>query len=100
MAHLKRREHALRSKDRDDRDFVLPIKRGGLGLRLWKNEANVIYQTSKTFIQSLQNHIKRQNMELPHSEQVIKAKDESISTYNQAYIKTDPRYEEKLRTTQ
>ena len=80
----------------EDREiFALPIKQGGLGLRLWKNEANVIYQTSKTFTQPLQNQIKQLNMELPRSGKVIKAKDESISTYNEHKKGTRTRLIEK-----
>ena len=63
--------------------FSLPIKDGGLGLRIWKNTADSSYDTSKSITKPLQQHIIQQNMDLPSISDVLEAKHEAVGKFKE-----------------
>ena len=67
-----------------ERDLLaLPIKYGGLEMRILRNETNISYSTSKSFTKPLQERIMNQNMDLPNTEKTVNAKDKAISIKKQ-----------------
>ena len=65
----------------DEREIMsLPIKDGGLGLRIWHDEAEESYRTSRYITAPLQRQIINQIVELPNNDDVLKAKSEGITT--------------------
>lgn len=59
--------------------LAFPIKEGGLGMRVWHEQAEECYIASKHITSPLQTQINHQNMQLPLIENVRKAKEEGIS---------------------
>ena len=59
--------------------FAMPIKDGGLGIKIWHKHANISYETSKGFTAPLQDQILNQKYDLPDQSKVKSAKDKSIS---------------------
>ena len=63
----------------NDRElFSLPIKDGGLGLRIWQKQADDSYITSKSVTQPLQKQIIEQTIALPSTHDVETAKNTAI----------------------
>ena len=60
--------------------FALPIKEGGLGLRIWNKQSDDSYHTSKNVTLPLQKQMVKQNTQLPLWEEVAKAKNIAINT--------------------
>ena len=58
--------------------FSQSIKDGGLGLRIWHNQADDSYMTSKNVTTPLQTQILQQTMQLPSAYDVNKAKNAAI----------------------
>ena len=63
--------------------FSIPIKDGGLGLRIWKEQANDSYATSKHVTKPLQTQITNQLTDLPTLDKVQKEKKEAIGAMKQ-----------------
>ena len=59
--------------------LALPIKDGGMGLRIWKNEADDSFTTSKHVTKPLQSQILKQMVKLPAHEDVASAKTRAMT---------------------
>ena len=60
--------------------LTFPVKYGGLGLRIWHEQAEEAHSISKHVTAPLQNQIKAQCTDLPTGDEVAKAKSEGITT--------------------
>ena len=58
--------------------LTFPVKYGGLGLRIWHEQAEEAHAISKHITTPLQNQIKAQCTDLPTSDDVAKAKSEGM----------------------
>ena len=64
----------------NERDLLaLPIKDGGMGMRIWQNEADDSFTTSKEVTKPLQSQILKQIVDLPTHEDVVSAKSRAMN---------------------
>ena len=64
----------------NERDLLaLPIKDGGMGMRIWQNEADDSFTTSKDVTKPLQSQILKQIVDLPAHEEVVSAKSRAMN---------------------
>ena len=68
----------------NDREILaLPIKDGGLGLRIWQGEADSSYETSRKVTAPLQLHIVNQVIDLPPAPEIAEARNTAVTAMKQ-----------------
>ena len=68
----------------NDREILaLPIKDGGLGLRIWQGEADSSYETSRKVTAPLQLHIVNQVIDLPPATEIAEARNTAVTAMKQ-----------------
>ena len=60
--------------------LTFPIKEGGIGMRIWQEQADESYATSKRITTPLQNQIMAQSTELPARNDVSEARSEGVNS--------------------
>ena len=59
--------------------LAIPVREGGMGIRIWQDQAEDSYNTSKQITQPLQFHINNQIIDLPTTEAVLTARKTAIT---------------------
>ena len=64
----------------NERDLLaLPIKDGGMGMRIWQNEAEDSFEISKQVTEPLRSQIQKQIVDLPVNDDVVSAKSRAMT---------------------